>query len=199
MELIKGDILHNKIQNCVVCEKFLPDSPKPIVRFSEKSKIAIIGQAPGQKVHDSGVSFDDKSGDTLREWLGVTKEEFYNTDNFAIVPMGFCYPGKNKSGGDAPPRKECAPLWHAPILQQFANLKLVILVGTYAIDYYLVETKQKNLTETVRNFENYYDTHFPIVHPSGLNFRWHAKNPWFMENVIPVLQLKIREILDEQN
>jgi uracil-DNA glycosylase family 4 len=190
--------LHNNIANCRICADFLPNPPKPIVRFSSNSKILIIGQAPGQRVHDSGISFDDKSGDTLREWLGVKRDEFYDTDNFAIIPIGFCYPGKGKNSGDAPPRKECAPQWHNQIIFSLKNVRLTILIGSFAIDYYLKSSKKRNLTETVRNFEEYYDTHFPIVHPSGLNFRWQAQNPWFKLDVVPILQLKIKEILLRQ-
>lgn len=193
---MKSLSLHKEILKCQICKEFLPNPPKPIVRFSEKSKIVIIGQAPGQKVHDKGLSFDDKSGEILREWLGVTKEEFYNIDNFAIIPMGFCYPGKGKTGGDAPPRKECAPQWHNLIFEKTNNIQLVVLIGTYAINYYLKDTKKKNLTETVRNFEEYYHAHFPIVHPSGLNFRWQVRNPWFKLDVVPILRLKVNEILN---
>ena len=195
---MKIEKLHTEISDCQICKEFLPNLPKPIVRFSKKSKIIIIGQAPGNVVHQKEVSFDDRSGDTLREWLGVSREEFYDTDNFAIIPMGFCYPGKGKTGGDAPPRKECAPQWHAKILSELENVELVILIGTYAINYYLKETKERNLTETVRNFEAYYETHFPIVHPSGLNFRWHAKNKWFKTDIVPILQLKVKGILNKK-
>jgi len=187
--------LLSEIKKCQICKGLLPYDPNPIIRFSEHSKIAIVGQAPGNVVHKSGLSFDDRSGDTLRDWLGVTKDEFYNVDNFAIIPMGFCFPGKAKSGGDAPPRKECAAAWHEEIFKQLTSIELVILVGSYGINYYLKENKKKNLTETVRNFEEYYESHFPIVHPSPLNFRWHAKNQWFKLDVVPILELKVKEIL----
>jgi len=189
--------LHRRIKACSICKDFLPNTPKPIFEFNSKSKILIIGQAPGRIVHEKEIPFDDKSGNTLRDWLCVTREEFYNPDNFAIVPMGFCYPGKGKTGGDAPPRKECAPQWHKEILGKLNNIKLIILVGAYAQNYYLKDTKKKNLTETVRNFEEYYDFYFPIVHPSPLNYRWHTKNKWFVEDVVPILQFKIKEILNK--
>ena len=188
-------LLLSEIKACQICKGLLPFDPKPIIRFNKNSKIAIIGQAPGNVVHKSGLSFDDRSGDTLREWLGVTKDEFYNPNNFAIIPMAFCFPGKAKSGGDAPPRKECAKAWHEEIFKELNSIELIILVGSFAINYYLKRTKKKNLTETVRHFEEYYQIHFPIVHPSPLNFRWHSKNQWFIENVVPVLQLRVREIL----
>ncbi|MFK8045159.1 MAG: uracil-DNA glycosylase family protein [Crocinitomicaceae bacterium] len=188
--------LHKEILKCQICKDFLPNLPKPILRFSKNSKIIIIGQAPGNVVHQKEVSFDDKSGDTLRKWMGVTREEFYNVDNFAIVPMGFCYPGKGKTGGDAPPRMECAPHWHHSIFELLKNVELVLLIGNYAIKYYLRDGKKKNLTETVRNFEDYLETHFPIVHPSPLNFRWHSKNEWFKQDVVPILRL--REIINRE-
>lgn len=187
-----------EIRACQICKEFLPNAPKPIFTFSEKSKILIIGQAPGRVVHDREISFDDKSGDTLREWLGVTREQFYNTDLFGIMPMAFCYPGKGKSGGDAPPRKECAPQWHEQILSTLKHVELVILIGTYAQDYYLKGIKKKNLTETVGAFEEYLPKFFPIVHPSGLNYRWQARNPWFKEQIVPILKLKVGSIVNSQ-
>lgn len=155
----------------------------------------ITGQAPGQKVHDAGIPFFDKSGETLRRWLGVTEEQFYNPSLFAIVPMGFCFPGKGKTG-DLPPRPECAPQWHEKILQQFKQLQLTLLIGTYAQDYYLKNNKD-NLTETVKNYTDFLPAYFPLVHPSPLNFRWQAKNPWFESEVVPVLQKKVKKIISK--
>ena len=195
---MKCSSLQKEIKACRICQDFLPNDPKPIFTFSERSKILIIGQAPGRVVHEREVSFDDKSGDTLREWLGVTREQFYNTDLFGIVPMGFCYPGKGKTGGDAPPRKECAPLWHTSILSTLKKVELILLIGTYAQNYYLKETKKKNLTETVGAFEEYLPLYFPIVHPSGLNYRWQAQNPWFKEHIVPILKMKVASIVNSQ-
>ncbi len=187
---------HNNIKNCKICKDFLPNSPKPIIAFNSNSKIIIIGQAPGSVVHENEIPFDDRSGDTLREWLGVTQQEFYNTDNFAIVPMSFCYPGKGKTGGDAPPRKECAPEWHNQVMDHLKNVQLIVLIGKYAQDYYLGKSKERNLTETVMKVDNYLPKYFPIVHPSPLNFRWHIKNKWFVKDILPILQNRIREILN---
>lgn len=186
--------LREEIDKCQVCVGFLPYMPNPIYQFSKKSKVLIIAQAPGQIAHDKGIPFDDKSGDTLRSWLGVTKDEFYNPDLFAIVPMGLCFPGKGKSG-DLPPRKECAPKWHNDIFNELKEVQLIVLIGKYSQDYYLTSSAHKSLTQKVQNFHEFFPRYFPIVHPSPLNFRWHGKNKWFMVDVIPVLQTKIAEIL----
>lgn len=186
--------LQKEIDKCRVCVDFLPYLPNPIYQFSKKSKVVIIAQAPGQIAHDKGIPFDDKSGETLRSWLGVTKDEFYNPELFAIVPMGFCFPGKGKSG-DLPPRKECAPKWHEIILNELKEVQLIILIGKYSQDYYLKKTSHKNLTERVQHFYEFFPKYFPLVHPSPLNFRWHGKNKWFMTELIPELQKKVAEII----
>ena len=186
--------LKDTIADCIICANFLPNRPRPIVQFSSKSKLLIIAQAPGQKAHDRGIPFDDLSGDNLRSWLGVSREQFYNPELFAIMPMGFCFPGKGKSG-DLPPRKECAPQWHNKIIAQLDHLELIILVGKYAQDYYLKDNPYKNLTKTVINYHEFLPRFFPLVHPSPLNFRWHGKNKWFKEEIIPVLQNTVANIL----
>jgi len=165
----------------------------PIYQLSDKAEILIIGQAPGQKVEESGVPFADKSGEKLREWMGVSEEEFYS-QKIAILPMDFYYPGKGKTG-DLPPRKFIAEEYHPEILKLMPNIKLTILIGQYAMKYYLRATEKANLTETVRAFQDYLPEYFPIVHPSPLNFRWQAKNPWFEKEVVPVLRERVREIL----
>lgn len=187
--------LIKEIQACSICEAHLPLGPRPVVDFSPKNKIAIIGQAPGTKVHASGVPWDDQSGKRLREWLGVDSETFYESELFAIVPMGFCFPGSGKSG-DLPPRKECAPQWHKEVWNQLPNLSLILLVGAYAQSYYLGKTKERNLTETVRNFENYLPKYFPLVHPSPRNKIWQKKNPWFETEVLPVLKERVALLID---
>jgi uracil-DNA glycosylase len=170
---------------------------KSLYTASEKSKIVIIGQAPGRQGQESGIPWNDKSGDTLRKWLGVTKEQFYNPDNIALIPMDFYYPGKGVHG-DLPPRKDFAPLWHPKLFAMMPEVQLTILVGNYAQEYYLGEAAKRNLTENVRNFTEFLPQCFPIVHPSPLNFRWQAKNPWFQTDVIPVLQTKVGIILTQQ-
>lgn len=165
----------------------------PIYQLSDKAEILVIGQAPGRKVEKSGVPFADKSGEKLREWIGVSEEEFYS-EKIAILPMDFYYPGKGKTG-DLPPRKFIAEEYHPEILKLMPNIKLTILIGQYAMKYYLGSKAQENLTETVRAFQDYLPKYFPIVHPSPLNFRWQAKNPWFEKEVVPVLQERVRKIL----
>lgn len=193
--------LKDTIADCIICANFLPNRPRPIVQFSSKSKLLIIAQAPGQKTHDKGIPFDDLSGDNLRSWLGVSREQFYNPELFAIMPMGFCFPGKGKSG-DLPPRKECAPQWHNKIMEQMKNLELIILVGKYAQEYYLKDNPYKNLTETVISYQEFLPKYFPLVHPSPLNFRWHGNNKWFLESITPELKKMVATILmetEEQN
>ncbi|MFK7786468.1 MAG: uracil-DNA glycosylase family protein [Crocinitomicaceae bacterium] len=188
------ETLLSDIKNCRVCEKFLPLGPRPVVSVSRESKILIVGQAPGTKVHASGIPWDDQSGKNLRSWLNVTNEQFYNPEIFGIIPMGFCYPGKGKSG-DLPPRKECAPLWHEALLEQLPKLELVLLIGQYAQKYYLKSEMKKNLTETVLHFDEYLPRNFVLPHPSPRNAIWMKKNPWFPHDVLPELQRKTREII----
>jgi uracil-DNA glycosylase len=187
--------LQKEISNCTICEKFLPLGPRPVVSFTKKSKILIIGQAPGTKVHASGIPWDDASGKRLREWMSISADVFYDATQVAIVPMGFCYPGRGASG-DLPPRPECAPQWHSKILEQLPQLELTLLIGQYAQKYYLGRSRQKNLTKTVKAFSDYLPSHFPLVHPSPRNQIWIRKNPWFEKEVIPELQRRVAKILN---
>jgi uracil-DNA glycosylase len=174
-----------EVRGCVVCANALGHEPRPVLAAHRQSKIAIIGQAPGSVVHRTGVPWDDKSGENLRRWMGIDNATFYDAKQIALIPMGFCYPGKGKSG-DLPPRKECAPLWHLRLFEEMKQLRLILLVGKYAQDYYLKEAK-KTLTATVRNFEEYLPDHFVLPHPSPRNNIWQAKNSWFSAEVLPVL------------
>ncbi|MDF9799465.1 uracil-DNA glycosylase [Catalinimonas alkaloidigena] len=186
--------LLSEVRHCTVCEPHLPLGARPVLSAHPKSKILVVGQAPGTKVHASGIPWNDQSGRTLRKWLGVSDEEFYTPEKFAIVPMGFCYPGKGKSG-DLPPRKECAPLWHAALLERMSELQLTLLIGQYAQKYYLKGHAKKNLTETVRSFEDYQPDCIPLPHPSPRNRFWLKKNPWFEEILIPQLQYRVKKVL----
>ena len=186
-----------EIRNCEVCASQLPLGPNPVLTAAKNSKIIIIGHAPGTKVHKSGIPWDDQSGKKLREWLGVDDDTFYNTENFAIVPMGFCYPGKGKTG-DLPPRKECAPLWHAKVFDQLKNTQLILLIGSYSTNYYLPKDG-RNLTQRVENFEAYLPEFWPLPHPSPTNRFWRAKNPWFEQSIVFILQERVAEILELQN
>ncbi|WP_417888368.1 uracil-DNA glycosylase family protein [Xanthomarina gelatinilytica] len=184
------------IRQCTICEAHLPLGSRPIVSAHKDSKIVIIGQAPGLKVHTTGIPWDDPSGKQLRKWLDVTDELFYDETKIALVPMGFCYPGKGKSG-DLPPRPECAPQWHQKLLDQMPNLQLVILIGMYSQKYYLKEKAKRTLTETVAEYKTYLPNYFPLPHPSPRNRFWLTKNPWFEKEVIPELQEKVSQILEQ--
>lgn len=167
----------------------------PVFQISPEAKVLIIGQAPGKKVEETLIPFNDKSGEKLMSWMGVDRGTFYS-GRVAILPMDFYYPGKGKTG-DLPPRKFIAEEYHSRILSLMPDIRLTVLIGQYAQKYYLGSRCRKTLTETVRHFEDYLPDFFPIVHPSPLNFRWQAKNPWFGQDVVPALQEQIRQILSE--
>lgn len=179
--------LLSEIRQCKICQAHLPLGAKPILDAHKSSKIVLLSQAPGRVAHQSGLAWDDAGGKRLREWLGVSWKQFYNPKNFAIMPMGFCYPGKGKSG-DLPPRPECAPKWHDLIWQELQNVELIILIGMYAQKAYLKDNAKRTLTETVANYQNYQPKYFPLPHPSPRNRFWLTKNPWFEAEVIPDLK-----------
>lgn len=187
--------LLEEIKQCRVCEKYL--DPNPILSIGRQSKIIVIGQAPGRIVHETGIPWNDKSGDNLRSWLGVDRKTFYDTKNFGIIPIGFCYPGTGKSG-DLPPRPECAPLWHDKLLKQITDVQLIILVGQYAQRHYLKDRAKETLTETVKNFSKYLPNYFVLPHPSPRNNIWMAKNKWFERKVLPSLKMTAAGILHQK-
>jgi len=182
-----------EIKNCTICQEHLVDGCRPVFVAHPKSKIIIIGQAPGRRVHESGIPWHDKSGENLRNWLGVTEAEFYDEKLFGIVPMGFCFPGTGKSG-DLPPRKECAPKWHPMLLEKMTEVKLILLVGMYAQKYYLGKEAKKNLTQTVMHFEEYLPKYLPLPHPSPRNNIWMKKNAWFAKDLLPQLKEIIKRV-----
>jgi len=186
--------LLTQIRNCRECEKHLALGANPIIAASVKSKIIIIGQAPGKIVHNTNIPWNDKSGDNLRNWLNIDKTTFYNPEIIALMPMGFCYPGTGKNG-DLPPRKECAPLWHSQLLALMPNSKLILLIGQYAQDYYLKDRAKDTLTETVYNFKEYLPDYFPLPHPSPRNNIWQAKNTWFASDVLLALRKNLADAL----
>lgn len=182
------------ISKCTVCSAFMEPEPRPVLVAHPESKIVIVGQAPGKAVYNSGIPWDDKSGANLRQWMDVDDDLFYDPSKVAIIPMGFCYPGTGKSG-DLAPRKECAPLWHEPLLNKMPNVQLTLLIGNYAQKYYLEKAQKKTLTATVKNYKEYLPQYFVLPHPSPRNNIWMAKNEWFKQEVIPVLQETIKSIL----
>ena len=186
--------LIESVTRCRVCEEFLPLGPRPVVQLDAQATILIAGQAPGRRVHESGVPFDDPSGDRLREWLGVSKDIFYDPTKVAILPMGFCYPGTGKSG-DLPPRPECAPTWRQELLQQLTHIRLTLVIGQYAQKWHLPRA-HKNLTETVRAWQDYAPNVFPLPHPSPRNNIWLKKNPWFATSLLPALRNAAKEAIE---
>lgn len=169
----------------------------PLYTVGSKAKIVIIGQAPGRKAQENMQTWRDVSGDTLRKWLGVSDEQFYDTDLFALTPMDFYYPGKAKHG-DLPPRKGFAEKWHPRLFEHLKDVELTILIGAYSQKHYLGKTAKKNLTETVRAYKEYLPKYFPLVHPSPLNIRWQSKNPWFENEVLPDLRKIVAKIIGKK-
>ena len=182
------------VRRCRLCQDFLPLGPRPIVQLDPRARILICGQAPGRRVHESGVPFDDPSGDRLREWLGMSRDEFYDPTKTAILPMGFCYPGTGKSG-DLPPRPECEKAWRRELLQQLTGVRLTLVIGQYAHKWHL-PYMQRNLTETVRAWQTYAPSLFPLPHPSPRNNIWLSKNPWFAESLLPALRKAVNQAID---
>ncbi len=189
--------LLEQVRHCTICADNLPLGPRPVVQLGTRSRILIAGQAPGRKVHESGIAFDDASGERLRRWMGVSPETFHDADKVSILPMGFCYPGKGKSG-DLPPRPECAPQWRARLLSHLGKLEMTLVIGQYAMDYHLPGRKQ-SVTEAVRQWRRSWPAVVPMPHPSPRNNRWLGNNPWFEQELVPELQNKIAELLQCQS
>ena len=185
--------LTQSVRQCRICEKSLPLGPRPVLQVHPRAKILIAGQAPGRRVHEHGIPFDDPSGDRLREWLGVTREVFYDETKIAILPMGFCYPGTGKSG-DLPPRPECAETWRQRLLDGLQQIKLTLVIGQYAQRWHL-QHRHANLTETVRAWQEYGPHVIPLPHPSPRNNIWIKKNPWFYKDLLPSLKVLTQEVL----
>lgn len=185
------DALLSRVRDCTICAADLPLGPRPVVPGTPDAKLLLIGQAPGTRVHESSVPWNDPSGERLRDWLQMTPDDFYDESKIAIVPMGFCYPGADAKGGDKPPRPECAPEWHPPLLAGLPNVELTILIGQYAQKRYLEKRRKKTLTETVRHWREYTPDYLPLPHPSWRNNVWVKKNPWFAEEVLPMLRERV--------
>jgi uracil-DNA glycosylase len=185
--------LLKEIRACDACAFHLRVPPKPVVQLHPDARVLLIAQAPGMRARTSGKPFDDASGDRLRSWLLVDRATFYDEKKFACMPMGFCYPGTNE-GGDLPPCKDCAPLWHPQILPELKNIKLTLLIGSYAHRHYL---QTSSVHQAVINYRNYLPSVLPLPHPSWHNNNWLAKNPWFMDELVPELRARIKRHLRE--
>lgn len=183
-----------EVRACTLCAEHLPLGPRPVLQMHASARILIAGQAPGRKVHETGIPFDDASGDRLRNWLGVSREVFYDARQVAILPMGFCFPGTGKSG-DLPPRPECAPAWRVPLLSHLKRLKLTLVIGQYAMAYHLPH-EAGALTEIVQAWQKYWPHTVPLPHPSPRNNRWLKRNPWFEKDLLPLLQSRVSGILE---
>lgn len=199
--------LLDEIARCRICVdaprgRPLPHAPRPVLRVGKSARLAIVGQAPGTRVHASGTPFTDPSGDRLRDWMAVSSEEFYDRRRIAIIPMGFCFPGLDAKGGDLPPRKECAPAWREQLFAQLNNIDLMLLVGTYAQRWHLGPDVKATLTQTVAHWRDYMEPasnrprYLPLPHPSWRNNHWLKTHPWFADELLPVLRREVRKCLE---
>ena len=188
------DDLLAQVRACRACEAHLPLGPRPVVQAGAAARILIVGQAPGARVHASGIPWGDRSGDRLRDWMGIDAEHFYDPSRVAIVPMGFCFPGRGP-GGDLPPRRECAPLWHERLIGQLPKIKLTLLVGAYAQLHHLRHTGHVSVTRTMNNWRAHAPDVIPLPHPSPRNVAWFKANPWFDDELLPVLRQSVRKLI----
>lgn len=184
-----------EIRGCTVCAPHLPLGPRPIVRGATSARLLVISQAPGTRVHETGLSFDDRSGDRLRDWMGIDRDVFYDESRVAVMGMGFCYPGRDKNGGDLPPRPECAPLWHSRLRPHFTAVGLTLLVGGYATRYYLPQTRRETLGGTITRWREFLPEFFVLPHPSWRSALWLRENPWFAEEALPELRSRVAALL----
>ena len=189
------ELLLRDIRRCRLCAGDLPLGPRPVLRASATATLLIAGQAPGTKVHESGIPWNDPSGERLRDWLGLDHEAFYDEARINIVPMGFCYPGRDARGGDKPPRPECAGAWHPKLIPMLSRVALVLLVGSYAQRWYLAGRRKATLTETVRAWRDYAPDYFPLPHPSWRTTAWQRRNAWFDADVLPALRERVHALL----
>lgn len=186
--------LLTQIRTCTLCAEHLPLGPRPVVQADARARILIAGQAPGTKVHATGIPFNDPSGDRLRTWLGLSREVFYDATQVALVPMGFCYPGRGTSG-DLPPRPECAATWRKALLDQLPHIQLTIVLGRYALDYHLPDCKGSSVTACVQDWRKHGPHVVPLPHPSPRNTLWLRRNPWFEAELLPELRVRVQKVL----
>jgi len=185
-----------EVRACTICEAHLPHGVRPVLQLHPAARVLIAGQAPGRKVHESGVPFDDASGNRLRDWMGVTPEVFYDPKKIAILPIGFCFPGTGKAG-DLPPRAECAPAWRAQLLSRLPHVRLTLVLGRYAQAYHLMGGSSPSLTEMVQSWRRYWPGTVPLPHPSPRNNSWLQRNPWFTAELLPALQQRVSKVLHQ--
>ncbi len=188
--------LLKEVRACTICTSHLPQGPRPVLQVDARARILIAGQAPGSKVHASGLPFDDASGERLRQWIGISREQFYDPQLVAILPMGFCYPGAGPSG-DLAPRRECAPQWREQLLRAMPQIELTLVIGKYAMAWHLPGDSTKSLTETVRAWRDHWPAMLPLPHPSPRNNIWLKANPWFEVDVVPAIQARTRSLMLE--
>jgi uracil-DNA glycosylase len=188
------DELVARVRQCRLCEAQLPQAPRPVIQISRSARILVVGQAPGRRVHDTGLPFNDPSGDRLRHWMGIDRDAFYDEQTLAILPMGFCYPGTGKSG-DLPPRPECAPAWRDLLLERLDSVQLTLVIGQYAQAWHLPRPKA-SVTERVKRWQEVWPDMLPLPHPSPRNNLWLRRNPWFEQDVIPELRQRVQKILE---
>ncbi len=186
--------LLREVRACTVCAPYLPNAPRPVLRAAQTATLLVVGQAPGRRVHETGIPWNDPSGDRLRDWMQVPRDVFYDESRIAIIPTAFCYPGTGP-GGDLPPRPECAPLWHPRLRALLPNIRLTLLIGSYAQAYYLGSKRHRTLTDTVRHYRDYQPEFIPLPHPSPRNQMWLRRNPWFEKEVIPLLREEVAACL----
>ena len=187
--------LLREVRACRICEADLPFGPRPVLQMASTARLLIVGQAPGSKVHQTGIPWNDASGDRLRDWLKLDRSVFYDAARVAILPVGFCYPGAGESGGDKPPRPECAPLWHELLIKHLPDLQLTLLVGQYAHRHYLEAGRKNSMTATVKAFSQHGPQFFPLPHPSWRSAIWMRKHPWFEKTVIPEVRKAVRKLV----
>lgn len=183
---------------CRLCAKELPLGPRPVLLVRPTSRLLIVSQAPGTRVHETGLPFNDRSGDRLRDWLGIDRDTFYNHPNIGIMPVGLCYPGADVKGGDLPPMKICAPTWHPRIRPLLRQVELTLVVGSYAQAYYLGKHRKASMTETIAAWREYLPEFLPLPHPSWRNTVWLKRHPWFATEVLPLLRKRVRTLLADE-
>jgi len=184
-----------EVRGCALCAAHLPLGPRPVLRAAAGARVMIVGQAPGTRVHESGIPWHDASGRRLRDWLALDDDTFYDETRIAIIPMGFCYPGANPKGGDNPPRPECAPHWHPRLARALPGIELTLLVGMYAQRWYLGDRAARTMTETVRGWRDYAPDFMPTPHPSWRTAQWQKRNPWFEAEIVPELRARVHALV----